>query len=590
MAGVASAPQLAVIRERRQRDLMPGVMLGVVIAVSALVLVIAGVVVWLSFYSALPGVAELTFTLQNYVRVFTRPETYAILWNTVVFAGTAVTVASLFGIPAAWLVERTDLPGKPAVFTAMTIGLLIPNFTVAMGWIFLTQPRIGILNRWAMDLFALSEAPFDIATIWGMGWVEGLALTPLTFVMIASLFRLMDPALEEASYTAGANPRATMLRITLPLIWPGVVAALLYTFIVGFASFDVPAIIGWTKRIFTFSTLMYFFTNPTVELPRYGQAAALAAAMIPIAIAMSVWYGRVQRHAQRYQVVTGRGYRPRQFRLGNKVWLAWGFLALYLFLGQAIPLLALVWSSLLAFFRPPSLAALQAMSFANFEGLPWILVKEGMRNTALLVLVTPTIVIALSLAFSWVVVRSKIRWRQVFDFFAFLPHAVPSIIFGIGALLIALFVLRDVVPIYGTIWLILITYLIIRLSYGTRVMNGALLQIHRELEEAASVAGAGMWQAFRAVMLPILTPAMMYAWLWIALLTYRELTLATLLAGEDNTTMAAVVWGLWQTGGMGRASALTVIILGLLTPLLALYWFVSRRANAMARQSGGAAG
>src|SRR5262249_38035016 len=159
-------------RERRRRDLMPSVMLGIAVAVSALVLAIAGVVVWLSFYSALPGVAELTFTLQNYVRVFTRPETYAILWNTVAFAGIAVAVASLFGIPAAWLVERTDLPGKPAVFTAMTIGLLIPNFTVAMGWIFLTQPRIGILNRWAIDLLGLAEPPFDIASIWGMGWVE----------------------------------------------------------------------------------------------------------------------------------------------------------------------------------------------------------------------------------------------------------------------------------------------------------------------------------------------------------------------------------------------------------------------------------
>jgi iron(III) transport system permease protein len=393
----------------------------------------------------------------------------------------------------------------------------------------------------------------------------------------------MDPALEEAAYTAGANGRQTMLRITVQLIWPGVLAALLYTFIVGFASFDVPAIIGWTKRIFTFSTLIYFFTNPTVELPRYGQAAALAAGMIPIAVAMSVWYGRVQRHAQRFQVVTGRGYRPRVFRLGGRVWIAWGFLGLYLFLGQAIPLLALVWSSLLAFFRPPSLAALQAMSFANFEGLPWILVKEGIRNTALLVILTPTVVVALSLVFSWVVVRSKLRGRAVFDFFAFLPHAVPSIIFGIGALLIALFVLRDWLPIYGTIWLILLTYLIVRLSYGTRVMNGALIQIHKELEEAASVAGAGMWQAFRSVILPILAPAMMYAWLWIALLTYRELTLATLLAGEGNATMAYVVWGLWQTGGMGRASALTVIILLLLIPLLAVYWFLSRRANAMSR-------
>jgi iron(III) transport system permease protein len=583
MTGIANAPRLAVQREPLRCDAMPGIMLGVVGATSALVLLLALVVVWLSFTNALPGVAELAFTFENYVRVFTRPETYGILWNTVVFAAISIAVASAFGIPAAWLVERTDLPGKPAVFTFMTVGLLIPNFTVAMGWIFLTQPRIGILNRWSMDLFGLGEAPFDIATIWGMGWVEGLALTPLMFVMIAALFRLMDPALEEAAYTAGANPRSTLARITVPLIWPGVLAALLYTFIVAFASFDVPAIIGWTKRIFTFSTIMYFFTNPSIELPRYGQAAALAAGMIPLAILMSLWYGRVNRQASRYQVVTGRAYRPRSFRLGGKVWLAWSFIALYLLLGQAVPLLSLIWSSLLAFFRPPSAAAIEAMSFANFRGLPWDLVKESMRNTLVLVLVTPTIVVALSLAFSWVVVRSKIKGRAVFDFFAFLPHAVPSIIFGIGALLIALFVLRDTVPIYGTIWLILITYLIIRLSYGTRVMNGALIQIHRELEEAASVAGASLWQSFRAVIVPILAPAMMYAWLWIALLTYRELTLATILAGEDNATMAFVVWGLWQTGGMGRASALTVVILACLVPLLALYWFVSRRANRLSR-------
>src|SRR5262245_57364433 len=151
MVGIARAPKLALRERRRERDPMPGVMVGIAMAVSALVLAIAAVVVWLSFYAALPGIADLAFTFDNYVRVFTRPETYAILGNTLAFAGIACAVAALFAIPAAWLVERTDLPGKPAVFTLMTVGLLIPNFTVAMGWIFLAQPRIGIVNRWAMD-------------------------------------------------------------------------------------------------------------------------------------------------------------------------------------------------------------------------------------------------------------------------------------------------------------------------------------------------------------------------------------------------------------------------------------------------------
>jgi iron(III) transport system permease protein len=584
MAGLATASPLAKgSATRRGRDAMPGAMLAIVVATSAVICFLGAVVLWLSLSNALPGVEEHRFTFENYVKVFASAETYVVLWNTAWFAAAAVLVACLFGIPAAWLVERTDLPGKTAVFTAMTVGLLIPNFSVAMGWIFLMQPRIGVLNRWAMSLFGLDAPPFDIATIFGMGWVEGLALAPLAFVMTAALFRLMDPTLEEAAAASGANYRQTFLRVTLPLIWPGVLAAMLYTFVIGFAAFDVPAIIGWSKRIFTFSTQMYLYVTPAVELPRYGPAAAFGAAMIPLAIAMSVWYGRVQRHAARYQVVTGRGYRPRRVRLGRWAWAAWGFLALYLFLGQAIPVLALVWSSLLAFFRPPSAAAFASLSFANFQSLPWVLVKEGMRNTAFLVILTPTLVIALSLAFSWIVVRSRIRGRQVFDFFAFLPHAVPGVIFAIGALLVALFVLRGWLPIYNTVWLILGTYMIVRLSYGTRVMNSALGQIHNELEEAGRVAGASTWQVFRSVVVPILTPAMMYAWLWMALLTYRELTLATLLAGEDNATMAVVVWGLWQSGGLGRASALTVIILLLLTPLLALYWFVSRRANAMTR-------
>ncbi len=570
----------------RERDLMPGTMVGIAAATSLVVFGLAVAVIWLSFYTGLPGTPERHASLANYLRVFGDRQTYIVLVNTLEFSCVAVLVACAFGIPMAWLAERTDLPGKTALFTVMTTGLLIPGFTVAMGWIFLLQPRIGIVNRWAMDLFGLAQPPFNIATIGGMGWVEGLALAPLTFVMTAALFRMMDPALEEASYAAGASHRQTFLRVTLPLIWPGVAAAMLYSFIIGFAAFDVPAIIGWSRRIFTFSTQIYFYVNPDTDLPRYGAAAALGAVMVPLAIAMSVWYTRIQRNAARFQVVTGKGYRPRLIKLGKGVWIAWGLVGLYLFLGQGIPVLALIWSSLLSFFRPPSLAALQFVSLNNFHRLPWGLIGDGIRHTGLLLLLTPTIVVGLSIAFSWVVIRSKLRWRAVFDFFAFLPHAVPGIIFGVGALLVALFVVDKAIPLYGSIWLILICYIIVRLSYGTRVMNGALIQIHGELEEASWVAGARRWSAFRRVVLPLLVPAMLYSWLWLALLTYRELTIATLLSAQGNTTLAVVVWGLWVSGGMGPASALTVIVLALLMPLVALYWLVSRQASSVARGAG----
>ena len=171
------------------------------------------------------------------------------------------------------------------------------------------------------------------------------------------------------------------------------------------------------------------------------------------------------------------------------------------------------------------------------------------------------------------------KFPLLFDFFAFLPHAVPNIIFAIGAVLLALFVLRGFIPLYGTIWLLLLLYIIVRLSYGTRMMNSSLIQIHHELEEAAYVSGGSTWNVVRRILVPILTPPILYGWLWIALLTYRELTLAVLLSRAENTTLPVVVWSIWLNGGFGQAAALTTVMLCILVPIIALYWFVAHRSG-----------
>jgi len=185
--------------------------------------------------------------------------------------------------------------------------------------------------------------------------------------------------------------------------------------------------------------------------------------------------------------------------------------------------------------------------------------------------------LAFSLAFSWVVLRSKIPGRAGFDFIAFLPHAVPSIIFSVGALLIALYIIQRAVPIYGTIWILLVVFTIARISYGTRVTNSGLIQIHVELEESALMSGAARWTAFRRIAIPLLAPTLLYAWLWIALLTFRELTLAVILSTADNITFPVVVWSLWLGGGLGQASALALVMLLLMTPMIVIYWLFARR-------------
>jgi iron(III) transport system permease protein len=461
----------------------------------------------------------------------------------------------------------------------MTIGLLIPGFAVAMGWLFLLHPRIGIVNQFLQEVFSLQDAPLSITTIIGMGWVQGLNLTPLAFIMTASAFRAMDPKLEEAAETSGASTARMLFTVTIPLIWPGVLAAGIYIFTVGLSAFDVPAIIGWSNRIFTFSTYMYLLVSPQEGLPRYGAGATFSIIGVLLAAVLAWWYARVQKRSHQYEVITGKAYQPKIVKLGRRAILGWLFIGAYLVLSKLIPLAMLVWASLLKYFEMPSLEALERISLQNYVTLPWELVWRGTTNTSILMLLTPTLTILASLAFAWVVLRSRIRLRFLFDFFAFLPHAVPNTVFAIGAVLLALFVLRNFIPLYGTIWLLLLLYTIVRLSYGTRMMNSSLIQIHRELEEAAYVSGATTRNVVQRILVPILTPPILYGWLWIALMTYRELTLAVLLSRAENMTLPVVVWSIWLSGGFSQAAALTVIMLGVLIPVIALYWIVAQRSG-----------
>jgi iron(III) transport system permease protein len=415
-----------------------------------------------------------------------------------------------------------------------------------------------------------------------MGWVQGLNLAPLAFIMTAAVFRSMDPSLEEAAEVHGASTLRVLRRITVRLAWPGVLAASIYIFMTAFAAFDVPAIIGWGNRIFTFTTYLYLLLNPQDVLPKYGLAAALSTIAMAIAAAMSWWYALMQQRSRRFAVVTGRAYRPKIIRLGRRIYGAWLFIGVYLILSKVMPILLLIWASLLPFFQLPSQRAFAFVSLNHYFSLPWELVFRAVGNTAILVVMVPTVTLAISLAFSWIVLRSRVRGRAAFDFIAFLPHAVPSIVFGVGALLLTLFVLQRAIPLYGTIWILLIVFVIARISYGTRMTNSGLIQIHAELEESAQMSGATTWQGFRRISVPLLAPTLLYAWLWIALLVFRELTLAVILSTADNLTFPVVVWSLWLGGGLGQASALAIVMLLMMTPLIALYWLIARRQGLVA--------
>lgn len=544
------------------------------------------VIVWLSFVSGLPGDRQLAYTLRNYADVFLSSFTYVVLWNTLLFVFATLAVAFSLALPMAWLVERTDFPGKIVVFTMMTIALLIPGFSVALGWVFLLHPRVGMVNQWLIGLFGLSEAPFNIASIVGMGVVEGFSLTPLAFIMTSVVLRSMDPSLEEAAAISGAKPWQVMLKITLRVLTPGMLAAAIYVSAVCFAAFDVPAILGLTNRIYTFSTYVFRQLTPTEGLPEYGNVATLSVLMVGLAVMLSWCYRRVQRDAPRFAVVTGKAYRPRIVPLGRAKWAAIIFVAMFFIISLLLPLATLGWASALPYLQAPSVESLSQLSLNNYRTIPTELLIRSMQNTFLLMLIVPTITIIISVAVSWVVLRSKIWGRGVIDFLAFFPVTVPPIVFSVAALLLALFVLNRFITLYGTIWILVLVYVVVRLSYGTRMTNSALMQIHPELDEAAQVSGAGTYGVLRAVLLPLLAPSILYAWIWIALLTFRELTLPVVLASHTNLPFSILVWSYVQSSSYGRASATALIMLALMAPILFLYWFIARRVGLMSTPGG----
>lgn len=537
------------------------------------------VVFWVSFQTGVIGTHAAVYTLENYRAVFADPLVYSALVNTLIFAASTTAVALTIGLPIAWLTERTTVGGKTLIYAIMTVGLLIPGIFVAMGWTFIAHPRIGFLNHWLMDLFGFESGPINIGSPVGMGFVQGLNLAPLAFILTVQMFRTMNPLLEEAARISGMGFAATFRRVTLPLATPGVLAAAIYIFTIGLATFDIPAVLGLGNRVYLFSTYMYIQTFPQEYVPRYGITASVGSAMIFVALGLTYFYGQVLRRGDRYQVITGKGYRPKPAEIGLWAVPSWILIGFYAFIAKVLPILMIAFVAFSPYVAPPSWDMLGQLSLANVYRINWELVLRGLRNTATLMAVVPVLVLAFSFCISWLVVRSRSRARYALEFGAFLPHTLPEILFAIGALMMALFIVKDIVPLYDTIWLIGIVYCIVRLAFATRALNGSLLQIHKELEEAAVVAGLSTLRTAWRVVLPLIRPTLLSVWIWTALLVYREVTVAVFLTSQNSITLPAIVWSYWNAAGMTEASMLTMIMITLFSPLLFLFWRFGRRSG-----------
>jgi iron(III) transport system permease protein len=510
-------------------------------------------------------------TLANYVTVLTNPSMLSIFLNTFLFAAGSLTIGVPLAVVMAWLVERTAMPARRWIAALILIPMTIPSLLSAIAWIQLLDPRIGLVNVVLRNILDLSgdSGPFDIYTLSGMCFVQGLRLVPSAYLMIAASFRAMDPSLEEQSAMAGRGVGQTTLRITLPIMRPALLAMLIYYIIVVIESFDIPGLLGFTARIRVLSTAIYWATHSEVGLPDYGLASALGAMVLAVALLLMWVYQRLTAHQERFTTITGKGYRPRQIDLGPWTAPAIALCFFYVALAVVLPFLMLIWTSVQPFYAVPSADSLARVTLDGYVKI-WheSTITRALWNTAVLALATSAATILLAILVSWFVVRRTRVADGLAHYLAtvsFLPQCVPSIVIGLAFIFVYV---RFPIPIYGTLWIIALAMTTRYLAYSSRAMTSALMQVHGELEEASQMSRAPWARTLRKITMPLLAPAMINVFFWVAVHAMQELSMALMLYNPDTVVISTMIWSMWQNGRTTDAAALGVILIILSAVLL----------------------
>ena len=492
--------------------------------------------------------------------------------NSLEFAFGTTVLAISIGTLLAYLIVRTDVPGKPLMFAASLVPLIIPGILHTIAWIFLGDARIGIINQHVIKPLTGGHA-FNILSMGGMIWVEALHLAPLVFLLMVAAFRSMDPGLEESAIMCGAGLRTVFRRVTVPLVRPALYAAILIMAVRALESFEVPALLGLPNNIWVFTSRIWTVLNE--KPPSFAKAGAYAMSLLLITSLGVLWQSRLAKRGRAYQTVTGKGFRPRPVDLGVWRWPAAALILLYFGIAVVLPVAILMYASTQPFYTPPSHYTLSHMNLdAYHEVIHSDLFSLAVKNSLILGLGSATTVMLLTAVAAWVVVRTELPGRWLIDNLAFLPLIVPGLVLGVAILYVYL---RVPLPIYGTLWILFMAYLTRYMPYGMRYASTSMFQIGRELEESALTSGASWFQSFRRVVLPLLAPGLVAGWIYILIVSVRELSSTLIVYSPGKEVLSIAIWEMYQNGELPQLAALGMMMVGALAVLVAVAYRLGAR-------------
>jgi len=512
---------------------------------------------WQSVHSSTTDAAGGRISLDSFRAVYAGAGTGRLVSDSLRFAAGASLIAFAVGTLVAWLNERTNAPFKRLFFALSIVPLIIPGVLFVVAWILLGSPKIGLVNVALQALFRTSFVFVDVYSLPGMAFVDGLHYAPMAFLMMTAAFRAMDPALEEAALMSGASVASVAWRITLRMASPVAFATLLILFVRALESFEAPALLGLPAGIQVFTSAIY------AAVHRYPANIGLASAYAVVLLAVTsagLWLqSRLTGRGDRHATLAGRGYRTRLIDLGGWRWPAAALVVVYFLLIVGLPFLVLLWSSFQKFYAVPSLPALRTLTLDPYRFvIAFPSIARATLNSIVLAVATATAIMLVTSVVSWVVVRTRVRGRGLLDALASVPVAFPGLVLGLAVMV---FYLHVDIGIYGTLWILFIAYVTRFLPYGIRYNSASMLAIHRELEESAAMSGASWWTTFRLIVLPLLRPGLVAGWIYIAIVSVRELSTSILLYGPDSEVLSIVIWELWENGQYVELSALGVMMM-----------------------------
>ncbi|MGB6102984.1 MAG: iron ABC transporter permease [Pusillimonas sp.] len=515
------------------------------------------------------------FTVDKYVAAYTDPMLFDVTYNTIVFVLGSSVLSTLLALVLAYLNTRTNIPFKP-VFTVLSIvPMMIPHLLFSVSWALLLNPSNGLINVFLKDLFALQEAPFNIYSLWGMIMVEGLLNMPIAYLIIAPAMAQFDVALEESSRVFGAGVWRTLMRITLPVLRPAILAAFILGIVRSLASYAVPRVLGMPGQVDVLATYLYEMIS-TGFAPDYGKAAALGMSVLAASISLIVVYRALTSEGGKFVTISGRGFRPAVIELKRArapIFISIGLLCLLMIV---LPVAVLLYTSLVPYSMVPSPRAFSLMSFKH-----WIEVFQdpvsllALKNSLFLAVVGATLGVLLSIFVAYVIVKIRTPASGLLESLSFLSFSFPGIVIGIGFMW---FFVQT--PLYATLTALLLAYIAAYLPYGIRPLASAFVQVHAHLEESSLVCGASPLTTMRRIIVPLLIPGVVSAWILMATMFIRELTVSVVLSRPGTEVLAVQILSFADDGLWGKLSALGIVMIVISTGLVLLAMYAGKRFRA----------